>query len=138
MSYTIGLTCKNGEPYIGMMTRPHCTTNCSLHDFKNQPSIYEIPIFGDYTDLLKKYLTSKDGILGLRVLDGMKVKKSVKVLKSAISNLQRDENYDTFSDFEEADMFKSTPKHAINALTHLKEMAEECVDTTCTWNVKEN
>ena len=45
------------------------------------------------------------------------------------------EKYDSFSDEDESDYYKSTPKHAIIAITHLKEMAEECTDKTCIWEI---
>lgn len=137
MNYIAEIKQKDGEPYVGLMNRPHCSTNCSMFDYKNQPVIYAFPITKNYEDYINKYLKNKTGN-GLAILQDMNVKKSVKYLKSAISKLQGHSQYGAFSDGEEADYFKSTPKHAIIALTHLKEMAEECIDTTCIWNVKES
>lgn len=136
MNYIAEIKCKNGMPYVGFMNRAHCSTNCALHDYKNQPSIYAFPITGNYVDLLTKALKSKNDS-GLHLLQFMGVKNSIKHLKNAILTLQKDESYDSYTDEEESNYFNSTPKNVINALTHLKEMAEECVDKTCIWEIKE-
>ena len=136
MNYIAEIKCKDGETYIGLMHRKHCSTNCSLHDFENQPVEYVFPITKNYAKYINLCLSCPDGH-GLEHLNGVNIKKSIKYLKDAIENLQCDEEYDGFTDEEEADYWHPTPKNTIKALTHLMEMAKECTDKTCTWDIKE-
>lgn len=136
MNYIAEIKCKDGETYVGLMRRKHCSTNCSMHDFEKQPVEYIFPITKNYTKYFNLCLSCPTGH-GIENLQGVNVKESIAYLKNAIVNLHCHEEYNGFSDEEEADYYNPTPKNAIKALTHLMEMAEECVDTTCTWNIKE-
>lgn len=136
MNYIAEIKCKDGETYVGLMRRKHCSTNCSMHDFEKQPVEYIFPITKNYTKYFNLCLSCPTGH-GIENLQGVNVKESIAYLKNAIVNLHCHEEYNGFSDEEEADYYNPTPKNAIKALTHLMEMADECVDTTCTWNIKE-
>lgn len=135
MNYIAEIKCKDGGLYVGLMNRPHCSTNCALHDYKDSIVEYSFPITENYHSFLQTYLNG-DTENGLDAIQNMNVKKSIKYLNKAISKLQGHWMYGKFSDKDESDYYKATPKHVITALTHLKEMAEECVDGTCTWKIR--